>query len=137
MSLQIEVLERSFAQLEPRLDEFGASFYQTLFSRYPEAEPLFASTDMSQQQHKLTASLVLVVDNLRNPEKLANALQSLGARHVAYGTQAAHYPLVGEVLLDTFADCFGPDWTPELKQAWTDAYAAITQLMLAGADQIN
>ena len=137
MSLQIEMLERSFVQLEPHLDEFGNSFYQTLFSRYPEAKPLFASTDMSQQQQKLTASLVLVVDNLRNPEKLADALHALGARHVDYGTQPEHYTLVGEALLATFADYLGPDWTPELKQAWADAYAAITELMLAGAEQAN
>jgi len=137
MSLQTKVLERSFAQLKPNLDEFGASFYQTLFSRYPEAKSLFASTDMSQQRQKLTASLILVVDNLRNPETLMNALQVLGAKHVGYGTQPEHYSLVGEVLLSTFADYLGPDWTPEVEQAWTDAYAAITQLMLTGAERAN
>jgi len=137
MPLQIEMLERSFAQLKPHLDEFGASFYQTLFSRYPEAKPLFATTNLLQQQKKLTDSLALVVDNLRNPEKLAAALQVLGARHVGYGTQPEHYPLVGEVLLATFAAYLGRDWTPELEQAWADAYAAITELMLAGAEQVN
>ena len=137
MSLQIEMLEQSFAQLKPRLDEFGASFYQTLFSLYPEAKPLFAATDMAQQQQKLTVSLAFVVDNLRHPETLVNTLQALGARHVGFGTQPEHYVLVGETLLTTFADYLGPDWTPELKQAWTDAYTAITELMLAGAEQVN
>ena len=137
MTLQVEMLERSFAQLRPHLDELGASFYQTLFSRYPEAKPLFASTDISQQQKKLAASLVLVVDNLRNPDTLVDALQGLGAKHVGYGTQPEHYSLVGEILLTTFADYLGPDWTPELEQVWADAYTAITNLMLVGAGQVN
>ena len=137
MSLQIEMLEQSFAQLKPHLDEFGASFYQSLFSRYPEAKPLFAATDMSQQQQKLITSLIFVIGNLRHPELLATALQSLGAKHVGYGAQPEHYLLVGETLLATFADYLGPAWTPELKQAWSEAYRAISELMLAGAEQAN
>ena len=28
----------------------------------------------------------------------------------------------------------GDAWTPDVKQAWVDAYGAITELMLEGAD---
>jgi nitric oxide dioxygenase len=77
----------------------------------------------------------LVVNNLRNPEALENALKGLGTRHVKYGALPQHYPLVGASLLKTFAMSLEPtDWTPEVQQAWADAYGAVTQLMLDGAD---
>ncbi|MDB9511337.1 pentapeptide repeat-containing protein, partial [Kamptonema animale CS-326] len=40
---------------------------------------------------------------------------------------------VGDALLMAFEQSLQEDWTPEVKQAWTDAYRAITALMLKGA----
>lgn len=48
-------------------------------------------------------SLVLVVENLRDPGYLTTVLQQLGERHVRYGAMREHYPLVGAALLKTFA----------------------------------
>ncbi|NEO70815.1 globin family protein [Moorena sp. SIO3H5] len=134
MSLQVELLEQSFDQIKPSATEFVASFYENLFTDYPAAQPLFDTTDMGAQKKKLLASLVLVVENLRNPDTLGAALKGLGARHVKYGALPEHYPLVGNSLLKTFEQYLGADWTPEVKQAWVDAYGAITTIMLDGAD---
>ncbi|PZD75141.1 Bacterial hemoglobin [Acaryochloris thomasi RCC1774] len=134
MSLQVETLERSFDQIKPMADDFVTSFYDNLFTDYPAAEPLFAGTAMEEQKPKLLKSLVLVIQNLRNPEILGDALEGLGARHVKYGALPQHYPLVGNSLLKTFEQYLGKDWTPEVKQAWVDAYGAISETMLAGAD---
>lgn len=134
MSLQVETLENSFAKIKPKADEFVNSFYENLFTANPEAKPLFANTDMASQKKMLLSSLVLVVENLRKPEALKDALQGLGARHVKYGALPEHYPLVGNALLTTFEQYLGESWTAEVKQAWVEAYGAITQLMLEGAD---
>ena len=134
MSLQVELLETSFEKVKPNAGEFAASFYNNLFTAYPEAKPLFANTDLAEQQKKLIASLVLVVENLRNPEALSGALKGLGARHVKYGALPEHYPLVGNALLTTFEQYLGDSWTEDVKQAWVDAYGAITNIMLDGAD---
>ena len=134
MSLQIELLERSFEEIKPHANEFVNSFYENLFTATPEAKPLFDTTDMEAQKKKLLNSLVLVVENLRNPEALGGALRGLGARHVKYGALPEHYPLVGSALLTTFGQYLKEDWTPEVKQAWVDAYGAISEIMLDGAD---
>lgn len=133
MSLNVTLLEESFAALRPQAALLGERFYANLFNTYPETQSLFAHTDIATQQQKLVASLVLVVDNLRNPEALQSALHALGARHVDYGTIAEHYPLVGEVLLHTLAELMGDQWTPVHRQAWADAYTAVSGLMLEGA----
>jgi hemoglobin-like flavoprotein len=135
MSLNVDLLERSFALVKGRGEEFSSQFYATLFLDHPAVQPLFANTHLQTQGKKLFDSLVLVVDNLRNPEALENALKGLGTRHVKYGALPQHYPLVGASLLKTFATSLDPtDWTPEVQQAWADAYGAVTQLMLEGAD---
>ena len=133
-ALQVELLEQSFEKVKPQAKEFAASFYQNLFTDYPDAKPLFAHTNMAEQSNKLLASLVFVVENLKKPGALTEALQGLGARHVNYGALPAHYPLVGNTLLKTFEQYLGECWTAETKQAWVDAYRVITEVMLSGAD---
>ncbi|KAF3883818.1 MULTISPECIES: globin domain-containing protein [Nostocales] len=130
MSLNVEILEQSFEKVKPHADEFVASFYNNLFQAHPEVKPLFANTDMANQQKKLLSSLVLVVENLRSPEALGSVLNSLGSRHISYGAIPNYYGLVGEALLLTFEQYLAEDWTPEVKQAWLDAFTAITALML-------
>lgn len=132
MTLNVERLEQSFEQIKGNAAAFAASFYENLFTDYPEAKPLFANTDMAAQKQKLLDALVLVISNLRQPNVLTEALRGLGARHTKYGTQPEHYPLVGHALLKTFEQYLGPDWTAETQQAWIDAYTAITSLMLEG-----
>lgn len=134
MALQVELLENSFEKIKPQAHEFIPSFYSNLFTDYPEVQPLFAGTDMEKQGAKLLKSLVLVIDNLRKPDVLSDALKGLGARHVKYGALPEHYPLVGSTLLKTFEQYLGEAWTGDVQQAWVDAYGAITTIMLEGAN---
>ncbi|MBD2484881.1 globin domain-containing protein [Planktothrix sp. FACHB-1365] len=132
-NLKIELVETSFEKIKPHAVEFVASFYQNLFEAYPETQHLFGKTDMDKQGKKLLNSLILLVEGLRTPEVLVPILKDLGARHKGYGTVAEYYPLVGEILLQTFADYLQEDWTPEVAQAWLEIYTTTSQLMLEGA----
>ena len=135
-ALQVECLEQSFEKIKPQAKAFADSFYENLFTDYPDAKPLFAHTNMAEQSNKLLAALVFVVENLKKPGALTAALQDLGARHVNYGALPAHYPMVGSTLLKTFEQYLGEQWTAETKQAWVDAYGVITEVMLVGADYL-
>ncbi|TAG94897.1 MAG: globin [Oscillatoriales cyanobacterium] len=137
MSLNVELLEQSFDKVKPRANEFAASFYENLFKAHPEVKPLFANTDMGNQEKKLLNSLVLVVENIRSPEALGPVLNALGGRHIVYGVIPKYYGPVGEALLSAFEQSLQQDWTPEVKLAWTDAYRAITALMLKGAGAVS
>ena len=134
MGLKTDLLASSFDQVRDRSTEFTDHFYGTLFADYPQVKPLFANTHMQSQAKKLFASLVLVVDNLTQPGVLEDALTGLGARHVQYGILPEHYPMVGGTLLKTFAHTLQERWTPELEAAWTEAYGAVTEIMLVGAN---
>lgn len=134
MSVQVELLEESFEKIKPIAPQFADTFYENLFSDYPEAQPLFAHTNMGQQKQHLVKALALIVANLRDPDALTTNLKALGARHLTYGTIKEHYPLVGSTLLKTMSFYLAEDWTPEVEQAWIDAYDAIRSIMLEGAE---
>ena len=137
MGLNVELLESSFKLVAPQGDALVTRFYERLFERYPAVKPLFKNASIKEQKKKLLASLVLVIQNLRHPEKLTPVLQDMGARHVGYGAKPAHYDAVGENLLAVLGEFAGSAWTPQVKQAWTDAYAAIKTIMLAGAERVH
>ncbi len=133
--MNLEILEQTFATVRQDSERFAHSFYQNLFLEYPEVRPLFAQTSMEKQEKKLMASLVLVIDNIRHLAYLKQLLKNLGKRHLKYGTIFEHYQLVGDSLLTTLGDYLESQWTPEVKQAWTDAYQIIVNLMIEGVKE--
>ena len=88
---------------------------------------------MANQQKKFLNTLVLVVESLRQPDAVEEVLKALGARHVGYGAIPKYYGPVVNALMTTFEQYLQEDWTIEVKQAWANAFKAITQAMLKGA----
>ena len=83
----------------------------------------------------LLASLVLVIENIRAVEKLEKPLADMGRRHVGYGTQPEHYPVVRDTLVSVMADMAGDAWNDQLSADWTGALDFVASAMLAGAEQ--
>ncbi len=135
MGLDANLLNSSFALVVEREPELTARFYEHLFARHPDARPLFHRKEPRQQQKMLQEALVAVLDHLDDAPWLTETLGALGAQHVEYGVTEPMYDWVGECLLATLEDVAGEDWSEELDEAWSDAYGAIRDLMLAGARQ--
>lgn len=132
MSLKVEILEKSFQEVAPHAEEFVADFYERLFTMFPEVQHLFKDTDMKAQRMKLIGAMAMVIKNLRNTRIVSMALQDLGRRHEEMGVEREHYPMAGAALLEAFAGFFGEKWTPDVKEAWTDACNAIAAMMCEG-----
>jgi len=133
MSLDLAALETSFDLIAPRGDELMDTFYARLFAAAPAVQPLFAGTDLRRQKAMLLRTLVVLRASLRDLGAIVPTLRALGARHVAYGAEAAHYPVVGEVLIASMAEVAGDAWRPEYERAWGAAFAVVAGAMLEGA----
>ena len=131
--MDLDALETSFDLVAPKGDELMEIFYARLFAVAPAVQPLFAGSDMKRQQAMLLSALVLLRKSLRDLERVVPTLRNLGARHVAYGAQAEHYPVVGEVLIGAMATVAGEAWEPRFEAAWAEAFGVVAGAMLEGA----
>lgn len=111
-------------------------FYQRVFELAPEARHLF-KVDMEVQAGKLAEMLDWIAAHVDNPKELAAALHSLGARHEAYGVTPDHYAPVGSALIWMFQETLGDRFTPEMEEAWMEAYAFLATEMERGARQVG
>ena len=126
------LVETSFAEVAPIADQAAIIFYDDLFMRDPSLRRLFPD-DMTEQRRKLMQMLATAVANLRTWDRIAAAVKALGARHVGYGVQPAHYDAVGASLIATLEQGLGPAFTPEVRDAWIACYSAVSAEMLAVA----
>ncbi len=134
MALDLEALETSFDLVAARGDELMDVFYSRLFAAAPAVRPLFPA-NMARQKTMLLGALVLLRKSLRNLDAIEPTLRNLGARHVGYGAEPEHYPVVGSTLIASMAAIAGDDWEPEYEAAWSVAFELVAGAMLAGAEE--
>jgi nitric oxide dioxygenase len=129
---QIKLVQDSFAKVAPISEKVAELFYGRLFEIAPQVRAMFPD-DMTEQRKKLMATLAIVVNGLNNLDTILPAASALAKRHVSYGAEAAHYPVVGQALLWTLEQGLGPSWTPEVAAAWTGAYTTLSGFMISEA----
>lgn len=129
---QITLVQATFADVKPIATTAAELFYNRLFTLDPSLRPLFKG-DMGQQGQMLMSMIGAAVSGLKDLERLAPVVRQLGARHVRYGVQAQHYATVGSALLWTLDQGLGDKFTPAVREAWTQAYTLLSEVMLLGA----
>jgi hemoglobin-like flavoprotein len=130
---QKELVQSTFAMVEPIAEAAAELFYNKLFELDPALKPLFKG-DMKAQGKKLMATLKLAVKGLDDLDKLVPVVQDLGRRHKGYGVEPAHYATVAEALLWTLGQGLEEAFTAEVKQAWTIVYTLLAETMIAAAE---
>jgi hemoglobin-like flavoprotein len=129
---QQDLVQSSFKKVVPIADQAAVIFYNELFARDPSLRSMFAN-DMAEQRRKPMAMFGTAVANLKSWETIEAAVQTLGARHVAYGVKPSQYGTVGAALIATLETGLGAEFTPETRDAWVACYRAVSAEMLKGA----
>lgn len=129
---ETRLVQTTFAKLVPIADQAAAMFYARLFEMDPSLRALF-KIDMAVQGRKLMQMIGVCVNGLGTIDKLVPAIKELGRRHVGYGVADAHYQTVGAALLWTLEQGLGPDFTPDVKAAWTTVYVLLATTMQSAA----
>lgn len=125
---QKQLVQESFARVEPIAEQAAEIFYQTLFEFDPSLRRLFKN-DIKSQGKKLMMTLKVAVKGLDNLEGLVPVLHQLAERHVDYGVKAEHFTPVGNALLYTLKVGLGEHWNPEVRKAWVDTFRLVATVM--------
>jgi methyl-accepting chemotaxis protein len=129
---QIALVRKSFDRLRPLPRGAGKDFYDTLFALDPSLKSLF-STDVENQGAMFVVALGLALKGLDDDGAVDQSLLELGRRHVLYGAKDIHFETFREALLCMFAQRLGPEFTPEMAEAWRAAFDRISAVMRAAA----
>ena len=132
---QIKLVQASFAMLRPSADQAAETFYERLFEIAPHYRYMFKN-NMTKQGAMLMSTLGLAVGSLNDLEKILPAVQALGRRHAGYGVTAEHYQPVAEAFLWTLDYYLGEAFTPELKEAWVEAYTILAGAMIEASEAV-
>ena len=124
----ITLVQQSFEKVAAMGLKPAEIFYAELFAIDPSLRTMF-NDNMQQQHKKLLSALALVVRSLHTPEKILDAVERLAVKHLDYGVRPEHYAYVGNALLRTLKKGLGPEFTPELCDAWVDAFRMLAQIM--------
>jgi hemoglobin-like flavoprotein len=128
----ILIVKESFRKVAPIADQAAVLFYARLFELDPSLRPLFRG-DIAEQGKKLMSMLGMTVAMLHRIDMVVPHLKDLGVRHAGYGVTEQHYATVGTALLWTLQKGLGPEFTPEVREAWTSAYSLIANTMIGAA----
>ena len=127
---QKALVRRSWATLGPQADATTALFYQHLFDVNPNARRLFRGKDMRLQGTAFVQMLSLFIRSLDEDEPgIAEAIQATGRRHVGYEVIYSDYDAVGEALLWAVEQMLGPRFSPNMRDAWAEAYRSLAATM--------
>ena len=129
---EIALVQESFEKVATLGLKAAELFYAELFAIDPSLQTMFKGS-MQEQHKKLLSALALVVRSLHTPEKIISAVEKLAVKHLDYGVKPEHYTYVGNALLRTLKKGLGPDFTPELSDAWVEAFRMLAQVMKKAA----
>ncbi|QCB40995.1 hemin receptor [Sphingomonas sp. PAMC26645] len=129
---QMRLVTRSYAQISSSPHPYSEIFYYRLLLNHPFARALFPD-DMTHQIFVFSKTIDVLVENVANLTRLRPTLTDLAKKHVKYGVKAYQYAAVGTVLIDTFAELLGEDFTREAREAWELVYAETAGVMISAA----
>ena len=117
----------------PVLKEHGeaitTTMYEFLFGDNPELKELFK--DAKPDQHKKLANAVYAyAANIDNLGVLGKGIEKMASVHVNVNVKPEHYPLVGGALLKAIKKVLGDAATPEIMQAWEEAYFFLADVLI-------
>lgn len=128
----ITLVQQSFEEVAGLGVKAAELFYAELFAIDPSLRAMF-SGDMREQHAKLLAALAFVVRSLHTPDKIMNTVEKLAVAHLDYGVKPEHYTYVGNALLRTLKKGLGAKFTPELCDAWSEAFRTLARIMKEAA----
>jgi nitric oxide dioxygenase len=117
----------------PVLEKYGLTIssrmYDILFEKYPDTRAMFSQAP-EQQPNILAAAVAAYARNIDNLGSLADAVSKISKTHVRNNVKPEHYPMLGDALFTAMQDVLGDAATPEVLEAWKEAYFFLSDILI-------
>ena len=126
----------------PVLKEHGETitkvFYTNLFEEHPELKNVFNMTHQKKgsQQKVLANAVFQYAVHIDKLEMLGEAVETIAHKHSSLSISKEAYPIVGKHLLRAIKEVLGSAATPEIIDAWAEAYTDLAAIFVAREEEI-
>ena len=134
MTSSTNLIQRSFELAAGRCEDLTPAVYRRLFREHPEAEPMFRSEGSEQVKGSMLALTIGAILDFAGDRSGSFRMISCEVQsHDAYGTPRELFGEFFGVIADTLREILGPDWSPEIDEAWRKLLGEIDRLVTQDA----
>ncbi|WP_342514221.1 NO-inducible flavohemoprotein [Sporosarcina sp. FSL K6-1522] len=128
----INIIKSTVPVLEQHGNTITTVFYKNMFEANPELLNIFNHANQSQgrQQAALANTVYAAAANIDNLGAIIPVVVQIAHKHKSLGIKAEHYPIVGYHLLGAIKEVLGDAATPEIIEAWGQAYGVIADAFI-------
>ncbi|MDF1879961.1 hypothetical protein JHD50_01375 [Sulfurimonas sp. MAG313] len=131
----IAIIKSTAPVIKEHGEAITTAMYANLFRVHPEAKAFFK--DASEDQYKKLAAMVYAyAANIDNLGALGKGVEKVANIHVNIGVLPEHYPWVGVALLEAITQVLGEAATPEIMDAWKEAFFFLADVFIAKEKEI-
>lgn len=126
------IIKATIPVLEERGTEITTLFYKTMLSDHKELLNIFNKTNQAKgaQPTALATTVVAAAKHIDDLSPLIGHVKQIGHKHRALQIKPEHYPIVGENLLKAIKAVLGDAASPEIIDAWGQAYGEIAKIFI-------
>ena len=122
----------------PALEAHGLEIVQVMYTQMfkdPAIRDLFnqshqGGADAGSQPRALAGAILAYAANIENLGALTQTVERIAQKHVGLQIAPEHYPHVAEALLGAIKAVLGEAATPEILNAWAEAYWFLANILI-------
>ncbi len=133
MTASSNPIRHSFELAAERCEDLTPLVYARLFREHPEAEPMFRSQGSDLVKGSMLALTIdAILDFAGERSGHFRLIACEASSHDAYGTPRELFAAFFGVIADSLRELLGPDWSPEMTEAWRKLLAEIDGVVAQG-----
>jgi nitric oxide dioxygenase len=128
----IEIIKQTAPVLREYTETITTVFYSNMLNAHPELLNIFNITHqkVKRQQRALADTLIAAAEHIDKLEAITPAVLRIAHKHVSIGIVPEQYSIVGKHLLGAIKEVLGDAATPEILDAWAEAYQFLADIFI-------
>ncbi|MDA9556924.1 NO-inducible flavohemoprotein [Vibrio sp.] len=113
-------------------------FYNRVFTHHPELKNVFnmSHQETGTQRVALFEAILAYAKNIDDLSPLKSAVERIAHKHTSFHIQPEHYAVVGHNLIETFRELLGDAFTPDIEEAWGQAYQVLADIFINREEEL-